>query len=134
MVADTSQPKRSGSDDRIQRLLLSARRTLAGQTNLPPAHASRAAALFTRCALESFIDAELDRLLTQLGLDHENAGSSTRVRLVCLAVLADRPSVAEIDWCWNTLSTACHHHAYELSPTHHEVAHLIDRVAAAVAR
>ena len=118
----------------INELLLGARRTLDGETNLPPARATRAAALFTRCAVESFIDAELDRRLAPLGLDHESAGSSTRVKLVCLAALADRRSTAEIDWCWNALSTACHHHAYELSPTHHEIDHLINRVALAVAR
>jgi hypothetical protein len=134
VVADTSPPKRAGRNAGVDRLLIGARRTLAGETSLPPAHATRAAALFTRCAVESLIDSELDRQLAHLGLDHESAGSSTRVKLVCLAALADRESVAEIDWCWNTLSVACHHHAYELSPTHHEVAHLIDRVAAAVER
>jgi hypothetical protein len=114
----------------VSQFLLSARRTLAGETNLPPSRASRAAALFARCALESLIDADIDRQVALLGLRRDDAGSSTRVRLICLAALSDRARAAEINACWNTLSTLCHHHAYELSPTHHEVADLVDRVAA----
>jgi hypothetical protein len=121
-----------GARDRITRLLSCASRTLSGGGGLPAARAPRAAALLARCAVESYIDDELDRQLGPRGLDHTKAGGSTRVKLVALTVLKGRDSVADLDWCWNTLSTACHHHAYELSPTHHEVEHLIQRVSLAV--
>jgi hypothetical protein len=118
--------------DRTTRLLSCATRTLSGSGSLPAARAPRAAALLARCAVESYINDELDRQLGRRGLDHTKAGGSTRVKLISLTVLKGRDATADLDWCWNTLSTACHHHAYELSPTHGEVEHLIERVSLAV--
>jgi hypothetical protein len=86
---------------------------------LPPRRVTRSAALLARTALEL----RIDQLLTAKGLQIQGAGM--RTKLICLrtlvsADLGDRAAVA-----WGGLSNACHQHAYELSPTSAEVAHLI---------
>jgi hypothetical protein len=51
-----------------------------------------------------------------------------RAKLICVRVLldADRGRLASVAWAG--LSSACHHHAYELAPTAGEVAHLLSMV------
>lgn len=87
----------------------------------------RAAALLTRQALEQVIDAALAPRIPDLD------GVSTRVKLACQTELTDPDSAHEAAWLWARLSTACHHHPYELAPTGAELAAWIDRVAALVA-
>ena len=53
-----------------------------------------------------------------------------RSRLTCLTVAyCDRPEVGQrARAAWSGLSSACHHHAYELTPTSGEAAVLLDEV------
>lgn len=87
----------------------------------------RAAALLTRQALELAIDARL------VGRIPEVEGLSMRVRLACLLELADPAIAHEAAWLWGRLSTACHHHPYDLAPTGAELTEWVDRTAAFVA-
>lgn len=87
----------------------------------------RAAALLTRQALELAVDALLaDRI------PHPD-GISMRVRLACLNELADPAVAHEAAWLWGRLSTACHHHPYDLAPTGFELSEWIVRTEALVA-
>lgn len=108
---------RSGPE--VARLLASARAALDGGLSLPPARVTRAAGLLARTALERLVAGELTRRYPALG------GASMRVQLICLSVLAGERIGAEAAWAWNALSSTCHHHAYELTPTAGEVEHLV---------
>lgn len=108
--------------DRTGSLLAAARTALDGELSLPPGRATRAAALLARSALEASVADHL----TRKGL--AVPGASMRVQLVCLRVCAGPSDGAEAAWAWTRLSGACHHHAYELTPTATEVAHLVDVV------
>src|SRR3954471_9196907 len=97
-----------------------ARAVLQGQHAVPARQAARMAALLARQALEDVIESLCGPELTR---------ATMRTRLVYVRVLvnaeiADRAGVA-----WHGLSHACHHHAYELSPTPGEVEHLADLVS-----
>lgn len=86
-------------------------------------HANRRAAWFARSALE---DVVLE-LLAAKGVD-VGPTASGRARLGCLESLYrdDDPLLpARAEYAWSRLSQACHQHAYELTPTYAEVAHLI---------
>ncbi|CAM2763221.1 hypothetical protein [Skermania piniformis] len=88
-------------------------------------HSIRAAAWITRSALEQTIDG----LLQRKGLPTGRA--NTRSLLGCLEVLYqdDAAWVAtSAQYAWDRLSRAAHHHAYELPPTHAEVAVLVEVV------
>lgn len=91
------------------------------------AHASRRAAWLARSAMEE----RLDALLAARGVD-PGPRASTRSKLSCLeAAYADEPGLAgRAQYTWSRLSEACHQHAYQLSPTHAEVRHLLESVAA----
>lgn len=82
---------------------------------------SRMASWLTRAALESTVR---DRLVS-LGFDPGEA--SMRSALICLEI-ADREHAQQAEFAWRRLSNACHHHAFELSPTAAEVRGLLDRV------
>jgi hypothetical protein len=98
----------------------------------PGAHTAglwpRAAALLGRQALEHGLDAywrargvSLDKL-------------ATRPQLICLSRYLNDESVAgRISHAWSALTSACHHHAYELRATHAEVGGWLDAVAEALA-
>lgn len=83
----------------------------------------RAAALLTRQALEQLIDATLASRIPDLN------GVSMRVKLACLTELTDPAAAHEAAWLWARLSTACHHHPYDLAPTGAELTEWITRVA-----
>ena len=53
--------------------------------------------------------------------------ASMHVQLICLTIAyGDDPLlVSDLANAWDQLSRACHHHAYELTPTTTEVQHLI---------
>lgn len=90
---------------------------LAGTVRMPRGRGARVAALLTRTALEDIVD----DLCRANGLDLPH--SSMRVKLACLrAVSAHGAENAALAW-WG-LSRACHQHAYEIAPSHPEVAHL----------
>ncbi|NKY59158.1 hypothetical protein [Nocardia flavorosea] len=88
-------------------------------------HSNRIAGWFARAALEETID----NLLHARNIDPGRA--SARARLCFLEVAyRDVPEVAaEAGYAWDRLSQACHQHAYQLSPTYSEVAHLLATVS-----
>ncbi len=97
---------------------------LEGRFRVGPVPAMRAACWFTRRGLEALLPVLLDRRGLQLGT------SNTRTRLICLAVTyADQAERAnDLVSAWDQLSRACHHHAYELTPTLSEARDLLTRV------
>lgn len=88
---------------------------------------SRLAAFLARQALEMLVTQRCAAL-------NAECGSATMAsKLVVLRVLDD-PDVADAAAiAWNRLSSACHHHAYELSPTVDEVRYLCELVASLIA-
>jgi len=108
------------------RLLATARAVLAGEGTLPARRRPRAAAVVARAALELAVDGRLAEHGLHLHL------ATMRSRLICLraAVDADLGDVAALAWAG--LSSGCHHHAYELTPTWAEIAHLTDLVGTVV--
>lgn len=89
-------------------------------------HANRRAAWFARSALEVIVVELLQAKHVEVG-----PNASGRTKLTCLEALyrEDDPNLAShAEYAWSRLSEACHQHAYELSPTYVEVAHLIELV------
>ena len=82
----------------------------------------RASALLARQALELAVNAALVARIP----DVEDA--SMRTRLVCLGELVGHDEAHEAAWLWSRLSTACHHHPYDLAPTGAELGEWIDRI------
>ncbi|PPJ22149.1 hypothetical protein C5E45_29605 [Nocardia nova] len=93
----------------------------AAQVARQSPHSNRIAAWLTRTALEQIVD----ELLRAKGI--EAGGASSRARLACLEVAyRDESDVSSrSQYAWTRLSEACHQHAYQLSPTYHEVQHLL---------
>lgn len=108
--------------DRGDTLLATAGRILCGETALPIRCRVRAAALFARSGLERLIEARLVRH----GFIVPEA--SWRVKLLVLSTVREATDVGDLRLAWAGLSGACHQHAYELSPTAEEVAHLVELV------
>ena len=72
----------------------------------------RAAALLARQALET----ALDDFWRAKGIDLTKC--STRAQLICLRTYhADKNAARHAYQAWGSLSSACHHHSYELAPT-----------------
>jgi hypothetical protein len=87
----------------------------------------RAVALLGRQALEQALDAYWRQHAP--GVEH----ASRLAQLLCLpAYLDDRDVASGVRYAWYGLSRACHHHAYELSPTAEELAALLDATDAFV--
>jgi hypothetical protein len=77
----------------------------------------RAVALLGRQALET----ALDRLWIQAAPGMESC--STHAQFLCLSTyLNDQALAAHVAHAWMALSRATHHHSYELSPSHDELA------------
>jgi hypothetical protein len=87
---------------------------------------ARAACWVTRRGLEELVSELLCHRSVAVGR------GSMRSKLICLSVTyADQPeNVAAILMAWDQLSRACHHHAYELTPTSAEARHLIETLRA----
>ncbi|MDQ3485608.1 MAG: hypothetical protein M3445_09420, partial [Actinomycetota bacterium] len=81
------------------------------------AHSNRAACWIARVALESAVD---DLLETK---QRSAPDASMRSKLTVLQVAFDQNDAvsARAEYAWSRLSQACHHHAFELSPTATEV-------------
>lgn len=93
---------------------------LDGRIVVSGSQSARMAALLARQALED----------TVMGLcGQEMSQASMRARLSYLRAFADSRTADSAAIAWNGLSQACHHHAYELTPSRGEVSHLIDLVA-----
>ena len=93
---------------------LTAAATLArGSRPLAGTNSARAACLLARQALEAVVN----ELLARRGM--ECAHGTMRSRLIALTqAYAGEPEVAyRASTAWWRLSTACHHHAYQLDPT-----------------
>ena len=101
--------------------------TLArAQLDAGDAGSNRRACWLARSAMEE----ALDSLLRERGVD-TGPLASTRAKLSCLEVAYDdEPGLAaRAQYAWTRLSEACHHHAYELSPTALEARDLLDAVS-----
>lgn len=88
---------------------------------------SRAAAFLARQALETAI-ADLWRAKIPAV-----AACSMRAQLLALSTAADRPTARRARHVYTTLSRACHHRAYELSPTADELRGWIDEIEHVIA-
>lgn len=98
---------------------------LLSTSDLPVGTRAHVAAWFARAALE---DATIV-ILRGHGLTSDPAKMTMASRLICLRSL-DVESADDAGQAWWGLSRACHHHAYELTPSTAEILHLIDRVRA----
>ena len=88
------------------------------------AHSARMACWLARAALEEAVSATL----SERGIDVGDA--SMRSRISCLQGLDEAGQITadRIGYAWSRLSSACHQHAYELSPTAIEATQLLDSV------
>ena len=117
----------AGGASQVTRYLLIAEDLLTGKMRIQRVPSSRAACWVTRRGLEAMVS-----LLLQLrGVDVGRA--TMNVQLICLRVAyEDDPALfSGLASAWDQLSRACHHHAYELTPTITEARELIGRVRAA---
>lgn len=94
---------------------------LDGGVRVPRVPAARAACWVARRHLEAMVP----ELLRRRGLEPGTA--SMRVQLICLSAASreDQTLTTKLAMAWDQLSRACHHHAYELTPTSSEARHLI---------
>lgn len=58
----------------------------------------------------------------------------SKLTVLQVAYEQDPDVVLQAEYAWNALSRACHHHAFELTPSGSEVRHVIDLVAALIDR
>ena len=79
----------------------------------------RGSALLGRMALEEWVRTHA------MALDPGLALASMRSQLLCISVRVGAEQAARANFLWSALSSACHHHAYELSPTRKEIGALI---------
>ena len=87
----------------------------------------RASAILGRQALEI----ALGQLWARVAPGVENA--SARAQLTCLPEYVDAQLAGRIRYAWHALSTACHHHAYELPPIVSELSSWLDDIEALIA-
>jgi|tagenome__1003787_1003787.scaffolds.fasta_scaffold20612715_2 hypothetical protein len=99
-----------------------ARAILDGEQAVTPRRI-RIAAFLTRQALEAEIEAYCERLIAPMPFPIR-----MRSRLAVLHALDQTGFNRTAEYAWNALSRACHHHAYELSPTISELRHLHSKV------
>ncbi|MDR7304213.1 hypothetical protein [Haloactinomyces albus] len=114
----------STTDDELPaRLLVGARAVLEGTTSIPRHRAPRAAAFLGRQALE-----DITRALCRA--ENTPADAATmRTRLILLRARMSSSVAENLQAAWYGLSRACHHHAFELSPTETEIRRLVELVA-----
>lgn len=101
---------------------------LNGTVRLPPSIATRAAALLARRTLE-----DITRALCRSGGANSDR-ATMRAQLVVVRVLHGHQVADKATIAWMGLSNACHHHAYELTPTVNEVRHWLTLVTDLSAR
>ncbi|WP_433165365.1 hypothetical protein [Kribbella sp. CA-247076] len=104
-----------------------ARAILDGEEAVTPRRI-RIAAFLLRQALEAEIDAYCELLVAAMPFPVR-----MRSRLAVLHALDRTGFNRSAEYAWNALSRACHHHAYELSPTISELRHLHSKVVALAA-
>lgn len=81
-----------------------------------------AAALLIRQALEAAVDGWWEQHLPAMTLTRD------RAQQISLRFYADPEVANDLVWAWSRLSSICHHHAYELPPTHSEIDHILRAV------
>ncbi len=85
----------------------------------------RAVALIGRQALEEGLDQFWDGELAQM------KDASRRTQTLCLNQFMRDPELSDgIKEAWSSLTRACHHHPYELSPTASELKNWLEEVEA----
>ncbi len=101
-----------------------AARLADGTTQIAGLSSPRAACLVGRQAFEMVL---VDLLAAR---NMHPTGGTTRSHLICLAVAyRDQAELSvRASGVWAQLSAACHHHAYELAPTHGEARRLVQEV------
>jgi hypothetical protein len=110
-------------------LLSEATALVADSTAGSRAISAKAAAVLARQALELSVRQRLDRV------DPALASASMRSQLDCLQVIAKDTDAAAAAWlAWSNLSSACHHHPYDLAPSTAEIGSLITTVTEIDAR
>lgn len=88
-------------------------------------NSNRAACWIARAALERAVD----DLLAAENRDAPEATMRSKLTVLHVAFAKSQHELpASAEYAWNGLSLACHHHAFELTPTASEVQHLIDLV------
>jgi hypothetical protein len=117
----------AGSDETVARELLTEARALARR----PGHDirglwPRASALLARQSLE----VALRTYWSSVARGTEEA--SLRAQLLCLEAYLPASVAHQAYHAWTALSRASHHHAYELAPTHEELAGWFDSVQALI--
>jgi len=89
----------------------------------------RAVALLGRQALEGALDEYWERWLPQMQT------ANRRTQTACLDLFVRDPDLSDgVKVAWASLSRACHHHAYELSPTAAELEMWLAKVEGLVSR
>jgi len=74
------------------------------------------------------LETAVDDLLSDKNCAADRATMRSKLTILQIA-FASRADVAErAEYAWSRLSRACHHHAYELSPSVVEVGHLLQLV------
>jgi hypothetical protein len=106
-------------------LLTAARDVLERKGGAIPALWPRTAAILGRHALEESIRG---RWLEQPGSEG-TAECSMRAQLASLILVMREEEAARHSFVWAALSSACHHHPYELAPTAAELGNWLDEVA-----
>lgn len=109
----------------VLRALTAADSLAHGSQSLAGTNSARAACLLARQALEAVVNDLL------AGREMACPDGSMRSRLIALSqAYADEPDVAyRASTAWWRLSTACHHHAYDLDPTPAEAASVVTPLA-----
>jgi hypothetical protein len=108
----------------IDSLLRHARGMLDGTVAVPRGQSARLSSFLTRQALEEVVHdlchAKGDRLDNPVKM---------RSRLIFIRARYGGATAALAEGAWSGLCEACHHHAYELTPTVTEVRHLLGLVS-----
>jgi hypothetical protein len=105
---------------KAEQLLQRAKEILDGSSTPAQPRRMRIAAFLIRQVLEEEVSVACERLVARM--DHP---VRMRSRLLVLHVLDQTGVAGKIEYAWNALSRACHHHAYELAPTTSELQHLL---------
>ncbi|GEM_PF-466037 len=106
-------------------LLIAARDLLERPATASVGGWPRAVALLTRQALETALDEFWKSSPSTAGL----CGCARKTQLICLPAYLDPRLAREAGYVWAALSSACHHHPYDLAPTAAELSGWIDAVA-----
>ncbi|SFA84157.1 hypothetical protein SAMN05216266_101777 [Amycolatopsis marina] len=104
-------------------LLDHAKDVLNGSIPVPGGHSARLAAVLARQALEDIV-----RDLCGARGNRLEHPVKMKSRLIVLSTFYDGWTASTACVAWNGLSNACHHHAFQLTPTVGEVLHLINLV------